>query len=53
MQQELCDSCANTDSCEAYSSYFGPIMECGTYKNSKEILQKEDIKYEKERNIST
>lgn len=32
MQQELCDSCANTDSCEAYSSYFGPIMECGAYK---------------------
>ena len=32
MQQQLCNSCANTYSCEAYSSYFGPIMECGAYR---------------------
>ena len=32
MQQQLCNSCVNTYSCEAYSSYLGPIMECGAYK---------------------
>lgn len=30
--EQLCNSCANTNSCQAYSSYFGPIMECGAYK---------------------
>lgn len=30
--EQLCNTCANTNSCEAYSCYFSPIMECGVYK---------------------